>query len=624
MGLGPLNAIYQARFNRYLLQPPDRRHQPRPCVVLRRRRRDGRTRSHRQPCRLAAREQLDNLIFVVNCNLQRLDGPVRGNGKIIQEFEGIFRGAGWNVDQGDLGSRVGRPARPRRRRCARQQDEHDHSTASSRSTRSRAAPTSASTSSAPTRDCASSSTTCPTTTSSTCRRGGHDYRKLYSAYKLAVEHEGRTDGDSRQDRQGLDARSRLEARNATHQIKKIDVAELRAFRDRLELPITDSEFEAGEPPYYHPGPGQRRVRLPHAAPACPRTARCPTGSCAPRRVELPGRRTLRRPTRRHRREGAASTTTAFTRLLAQPAARPGARAGAWCRSSPTRPARSAWTPCSARSRSTSPLGQPYEPVDAALLLSYQRVTTTASSSRRASPRPARWRASPRRAPSYATWGEPMIPFFIFYSMFGFQRVGDLDLGASATSAAAASCSAPPRAGPRSPAKVSSTATARASCYATAVPNCRAYDPAFAYEMAVIVRDGIRRMYGARRRGLLLLPHALQRDLPDAAHARRRRGRDRPRPLPVPGRRHRRPATVPSILASGTAMLAALDAQTLLADEFDVAADVWSATSYNSLRDGRPRQPSAGTGSTRPSRRARLTSPSASPTPKVRSWPSPTS
>ena len=200
---------YQARFNRYLYNRELVDTSQGAGVVLRRRRRDGRARGDGRRCRLAAREQLDNLIFVVNCNLQRLDGPVRGNGKVIQELESTFRGAGWNVIKVDLGPRVGRAARPRRRRRARQQDEHAPSTASSRSTRSSRARTSASTSSAPTRGCARWSSTSPTTSCSKLPRGGHDYRKLYAAYKTAVEHEGSADRDPRQDGEGLDARRRL-------------------------------------------------------------------------------------------------------------------------------------------------------------------------------------------------------------------------------------------------------------------------------------------------------------------------------------------------------------------------------------------------------------------------------
>ena len=156
---------------------------------------------------LAAREGLDNLTWVVNCNLQRLDGPVRGNGKIIQELEAVFRGAGWNVIKVDLGRQVGRAAGPRRRRRAARQDERAPSTASSSATPSRTAPTSASTSSAPTPACGSWSTHLTDDEIRNLPRGGHDYRKLYAAYKAATEQTGAADRDPGQDDQGLDARA---------------------------------------------------------------------------------------------------------------------------------------------------------------------------------------------------------------------------------------------------------------------------------------------------------------------------------------------------------------------------------------------------------------------------------
>ena len=188
--------------------------------------------------------------------------------------------------------------------------------------------------------------------------------------------------------------------------------------------------------------------------------------------------------------------------------------------------------------------------------------------------------------AYSTWGYPLIPFFIFYSMFGFQRVGDqiwaygdqrgkgFLLGATAG-------------------RTTLTGEGLQHCdgqslhYAMAVPNCRAYDPAFAYEVGVLVRDGIRRMYGARRtarRGLLLLPHALQRELRAAADARRCRRGDRARHVPLPRRAASRARTAAQILASGPMVLYALEAQAMLAEHHDVAADVWSVPGWKQLRD----------------------------------------
>ena len=233
----------------------------------------------------------------------------------------------------------------------------------------------------------------------------------------------------------------------------------------------------------------------------------------------------------------------------------------------------------------APFGQRYEPVDAELLLSYREASngrileegiTEAGSM-------ASFTAA---GTSYATWSQPMIPFFIFYSMFGFQRVGDLIwafgdqrgrgflLGATAGRTTLAG-------------EGLQHCDGQSQLLASAYPNCAAYDPAFAYEMARHHPRRHRADVRPRARGLLLLHHPLQRELPDAGDARGRRGRHRPRAVPLPARHRRRanggvqPA---QILASGTAMLAALDAQQILADEYGVAADVWSATSYKLLRE----------------------------------------
>jgi pyruvate dehydrogenase E1 component len=251
MGLGPINAVYQARFNRYLLhhEIADTSHAKVWCFVG-----DGEMDEPEAMAGLsiAAREQLDNLIFVVNCNLQRLDGPVRGDGKIIQELEATFHGAGWNVIKvvwgrgwdellardvdgvlvnqmnttvdGEFQKYVvesGAYIRdhffgpdPRLRQLVEHLSDEDLQR---------------------------------------LPRGGHDYRKLYSAYKIAVEHRGSPTVILAKTVKGWTLGTGLEARNATHQIKKLDVAALKQFRDRLNLPIADSDLEDGDPPYYHPG-----------------------------------------------------------------------------------------------------------------------------------------------------------------------------------------------------------------------------------------------------------------------------------------------------------------------------------------------------------------------------------
>ncbi len=231
----------------------------------------------------------------------------------------------------------------------------------------------------------------------------------------------------------------------------------------------------------------------------------------------------------------------------------------------------------------APFGQLYEPVDAGMLLSY-REASRARSSRRASPRPARWRRSPPPARAYATWGQPMVPFFIFYSMFGFQRVGDLIWAVRRP----AGPGLPARRHRRSHHAQRRGAAARGRPHPRPrpppCPNLCSYDPAFAYEVAVIIQDGIRRMYGEdpEDRFYYLTLYNENYPMPADARGRRRRassaGSTASRRLPTgPSRRA-------TILFSGSAYGAAVEAQRVLAEQHDVAAELWSATSYKGMRD----------------------------------------
>jgi pyruvate dehydrogenase E1 component len=577
MGLGPLNAVYQARFNRYLLDHEivDTSQAKVWCFVG-----DGEMDEPEAMAglSLAAREQLDNLIFVVNCNLQRLDGPVRGNGKVIQELEATFHGAGWNVIKviwgrgwdellardvdgvllNKMNSTVdgefqkyaienGAYIRehffgpdPRLRRLVSHLTDEDLQR---------------------------------------LPRGGHDYRKLYSAYKLAVEHRGSPTVILAKTIKGWTLGEGLEARNATHQIKKLDVTSLKRFRDRLFLPIPDSDLEEGDPPYYHPGIGSpeheyliARRRALHGS--------LPERVVRPRAITLPTHDTYADLLAGTGEKIQASTTTAFARLLRNLLRDPGLGR----RVVPIIPDEARTFGLDALFREVqiyAPFGQAYEPVDAALLLSYQEskagrlleegITEAGSMA-----------SCTAAGTAYATWGEPMIPFFIFYSMFGFQRVGDLIwsfgdqrgrgflLGATAGRTTLAG-------------EGLQHCDGQSHLYAGAYPNCRAYDPAFAYEMAVIVRDGIARMYGPEPEDcfyyLTLYNETYPMPaMPEGVADDIVRGLYPFRPAPTGAKQRAQ------ILASGTAMLAALDAQVMLADEFDVAADVWSATSYKVLRD----------------------------------------
>jgi pyruvate dehydrogenase E1 component len=537
---------------------------------------------------IAAREQLDNLIFVVNCNLQRLDGPVRGNGKIIQELEAIFRGAGWNVIKviwgrgwdellhrdvdgvlvNQMNSTVdgqfqkyavesGAYIRehffgpdPRLQRMVEHLSDDDL----------RMLP-----------------------------RGGHDYRKLYAAYKMAVEHEGSPTVILAKTIKGWTLGEGIESRNATHQIKKLTPKELRAFRDRLQLPIPDAEIDDGDPPFWHPGTDSPEFEY-------MMSRRRALGGSVPERVVRT--KVFSVPVREHTPDDAgafadvlagtgekvqASTTTAFARLLRNLFRDPDLGA----RIVPIIPDEARTFGLDALFREYkiyAPFGQRYEPVDAELLLSYREAAngrileegiTEAGS----------MATLTAAGTSYATWGQPMIPFFIFYSMFGFQRVGDLIwsfgdqrgrgflLGATAGRTTLAG-------------EGLQHCDGQSLLYASAYPNCAAYDPAFAYEMGVIIRDGIERMYGPEPEDCFYYLTLYNENypmpaMPEGAEDGIVRGLYRFRQSAAAGQPGVRPA---QILASGTAMLAALDAQQILGDDYGVAADVWSATSYKLLRD----------------------------------------
>ncbi len=576
MGLGPLNAIAQARFNRYLLhhEIADTDAAKVWCFVG-----DGEMDEPESTAglSLAAREQLDNLVFVVNCNLQRLDGPVRGNGKIIQELEATYRGAGWNVIKvvwgrewddllardvdGVLVNKMNSTVDGEFQKFAVESGGYIREHFFGPDPRLQRMVAHLSDDDLP-----------------RLRRGGHDYRKLYSAYKAAVEHAGSPTVILAKTVKGWTLGSDFEARNATHQIKKMTEIELKTFRDRLELSIPDAQLEEGLPPYYHPGEDSpeyeylmsRRRALDGAVPE--RVSRS-------KPLILPPESTYDEVLAGTGDKLQASTTTAFTRLLRN-LLRDDAIGK---RIVPIVPDEGRTFGLDALFRDVkiyAPFGQSYEPVDASLLLSYREardgrileegITEAGSMA-----------SMTAVGTAYATWGQPMIPFFIFYSMFGFQRIADLIwafgdqkgkgflLGATAG-------------------RTTLTGEGLQHCdghsllTASTVPNCRVYDPAFAYEMAIVIRDGLERMYGAEPEDAfyyvtLYNENAVQPAMPEGVAEGVVRGLYLYGPAPA-SRSHRA-----QILASGTAMHAALEAQDRLSEDYDVAADVWSATSYERLR-----------------------------------------
>ena len=573
MGLGPMNAIYQARFNRYLHARglTDTSH-ARVWAFLG----DGEMDEPEAggALTLAARDGLDNLTFVVNCNLQRLDGPVRGNGKIIQELEAIFTGAGWNVIKviwargwDDLLARDYDGLLVERMNESLDGDWLQYAVESGAFIREKFFGTD------------------PRLLKIVehlsdddlkhLRRGGHDYRKLYAAYSLATTTKGKPTVILAKTVKGWTLGAGAEARNMTHQMKKMKLDELKTFRDRLELPIPDAKLD--DPPYYHPGPKSDEVRY-------LLERRRALGGCVPKRVvrakplPAPAAKVFDEFAAGTGEKQAVSTTMAFAKLL-----RNLVRDPQWGkRIVPI-------IPDEARTFGMEVLfpeigiyaagGQKYEPVDSKLFLSYREkkdgqlleegITEAGSM--------ASFTAA---GTSYATHGQPMIPFYIFYSMFGFQRTGDFAwafgdargrgfmLGATAGRTTLNGEGLQHEDG-------------HSHVLASTIPNIRAYDPAFAYEVATIVREGLHRMYVDGQDVFYYLtlynqdypmpsmPSGVEEGILQGMYLYR---------SAVTQAKHRA-----QLFGSGVILLEALRAQEILAETFDVAADVWSVTSYQQLR-----------------------------------------
>ena len=579
MGLGPITAIYQARFNRYLhnRRIDDTSESTVWCFVG-----DGESDEPETlgALHLAAREKLDNLIFVVNCNLQRLDGPVRGNGKIIQELEANFRGSGWNVIKVIWGSRWDELlARDRdgvllNKMMQTVDGEYQrYSVESGAYIREHFF--------GPDPRLRQIVEHLADEELEQLPRGGHDYKKLYAAYKAAVEHEGSPTVILTKTVKGWALGPDLEARNPTHQIKKLTREQLETIRTRLHLEEEiPADFDEDNPPYYRPEDGSDEHRY-----------------LMDRRRHLDGplpsrdadwrRRPLPLPSETPFTEMAAgssgmevSTTMAFTRLLR-----------ALCREDGFGERVVPIIPDEARTFGMDSLfreigiyasqGQLYEPVDHNLLLSYteekdgqilEEGITEAGAL-------ASFTAA---ATAYSTRGVPMVPFYTFYSMFGFQRVGDA-IWAFADMRGRGFLMGATSGRTTLMGEGLQHQDGHALVTASTVPPCQAYDPAFAYELGAIISDGIQRMYVDNEDVFYYLaiynenyeqpPAPTDLDL-DGLLQGLYRFEEAP-----PGRKHSA-----TLLFSGSAQGAARDAARLLADEHDVAAELWSVTSYKRLRD----------------------------------------
>ncbi|CCH78414.1 pyruvate dehydrogenase, decarboxylase component E1, thiamin-binding [Nostocoides japonicum T1-X7] len=589
MGIGPMNAIHQAQFNKYLhnrgIKDTSQQHvwaflgdgemdEPESRGVL----------------QLAAGEELDNLTFVINCNLQRLDGPVRGNGKIIQELEAFFRGAGWNVikviwgrgwdpllaadgdgalvhlmnttSDGDYqtfrandGAYVrehffGRDARTRRM----VEDWSDDDVWWK------------------------------------LKRGGHDYRKVYAAYKAATEHHGQPTVILAKTIKGYGLGTHFAGRNATHQMKKLTLEDLKGLRDSLKIPISDAQLEKDPylPPYFHPGQDDEVIRY-----------------MLERRAKLggsiPERRTTHLPlhlpedsayaqVRKGSGKQEVATTMAFVRLLRDlmrdkefgkrlvPIIPDEARTFGIDSFFPT-------------IKIYNPHGQKYTSVDADLMLAYKEseqgqilhmgINEAGSAS-----------AFTAVGTSYATHGEPMIPIYIFYSMFGFQRTGD-SLWAAADQMTRGFLIGATAGRTTLTGEGLQHADGHSPLLASTNPAVVAYDPAYSYEIAHIVQDGLHRMFGTDEtltdddRNVIYYLTVYNEPMVQPAEPEGvdREGILRGMHVVSEGSGEGLPGDAPraQLLGSGVGLPWVLEAQQLLRDDWGVVADVWSVTSWSELR-----------------------------------------
>jgi pyruvate dehydrogenase E1 component len=415
-------------------------------------------------------------------------------------------------------------------------------------------------------------------------RGGHDYRKLYAAYKAATTHEGQPTVILAHTIKGWTLGADFEARNATHQMKKLTKAELKDFRDRLYLPIRDVDLEGDIPPYYHPGPDSDEIEY-------MRERRAALGGSLPSRVVRS--KPLKQPPEKTfdvlkggSGKQLVATTMAFVRLLKELMKDPelGKR---FVPIIPDEARTFGMDSLFPTAKIYSPYGQRYEAVDRELLLSYQESKTGVILHEGISEAGAM--ASVIAAgTAYATHGVPMIPVYVFYSMFGFQRTGDQmwafgdQLGRGFLLGATAGRTTLNGEGLQHQ-------DGHSLLLAASNPACVAYDPAFAYELRHIMRDALDRMYGERDEAVFYYLTLYNEPFPQPAEPEGvdveglLRGLYRFRTAPAADG-SARPAV--NVLASGTAMLAAQRAQELLAEDWGVAADLWSATSWNELhRDG---------------------------------------
>ncbi|MCX5042659.1 pyruvate dehydrogenase (acetyl-transferring), homodimeric type [Aldersonia sp. NBC_00410] len=584
MGLGPMNAIYQARFNHYLhdrgIKDTSDQHV---WAFLG----DGEMDEpeSRGLAHVAATEGLDNLTFVVNCNLQRLDGPVRGNGKIIQELESFFRGAGWNVIKVVWGREWDALLKADRDgalvNLMNSTPDGDYQTYKANDggfVREHFFG----------RDPRTKELVADLSDEDiwNLKRGGHDYRKVYAAYAAAMAHKGQPTVILAKTIKGYTLGPHFEGRNATHQMKKLTLDDLKAFRDRERIPVSDAELERDPylPPYYHPGDDSDEIKY-------LLERRKALGGFLPERrtdtkpLKLPGDDAYKAFKKGSGKQEIATTMAlvrVFKELLRDKEI--GNRIVPIIPDEARTFGMDSWFPSL---KIYNRNGQLYTSVDAQLMLAYKEsaIGQILHEGINEAGSTASFTAV---GTSYSTHGEPMIPVYIFYSMFGFQRTGD-GLWAAADQMARGFVLGATAGRTTLTGEGLQHADGHSMLLASTNPAAVAYDPAFAYEIAHIVRDGLRRMYGGTPNedgfgGENVFYYITLYNEPYHQPGE-------PDDLDVEGllkgiylfKRGSEGSPRAQILASGVTMPDALKAQEMLGAEWDVHADVWSVTSWGELR-----------------------------------------
>ncbi|KUM39043.1 alpha-ketoglutarate dehydrogenase [Arthrobacter sp. EpRS71] len=591
MGIGPMNAIYQAQSNRYLQNRGIKDTSDQQVWAFLG---DGEMDEpeSRGLLQLAANENLDNLNFVINCNLQRLDGPVRGNGKIMQELEAFFRGAGWNVIKVVWGrewdSLLEADHDGALVKIMNETPDGDYQTYKAESggfVREHFFGKS------------------PQTKDMVAdlddeqiwglKRGGHDYRKVYAAYKAATEFKGKPTVILAKTVKGYGLGPHFEGRNATHQMKKLTMEDLKAFRDHLRIPISDDQLDADlyRPPYYHPGMDAPEIKY-------LMERRAELGGFVPERrrkhtpVTLPEAKSYEVAKRGSGKQQAA-TTMAFVRLLKD--LMRDKNFGA--RFVPVVPDESRTFGMDAffpTAKIYNPKGQNYLSVDRDLVLAYKE-SPAGQLIHPGINEAGAVAAFTAAGTAYATHGEPLVPIYVFYSMFGFQRTGD-SFWAAADQMTRGFIIGATAGRTTLTGEGLQHADGHSPILASTNPAVRTYDPAYGYEIGHIIRHGLEQMYGPDTEGTstgndknvmyyltvynepITQPaepenldiNGLLKGIYKLADA----------PASTTGNGNRPTA---NILASGVSVPWALEAARILAEDWGVAADVFSVTSWNELR-----------------------------------------